>query len=87
VRDYAAGEAPSTTTRDYNYYYNSRIVTHTVNDTTAINALKFCPYRYIADGRSKFSLLASNPDLVNGKHVGPDPDDLTEGTLTSSGGG
>ena len=87
VQDYAPGTGPTSGTKDYNYYYNSHIITHTVNDTSAINVLKFSPYRYVASDGVHFSLLASNPSLMNGKHLGVETDILTEGTLTSSGGG
>ena len=86
VQDYDAGEVPSSSTPDYNYYYHSHIITYTDNSTTPINNLKIYPYRYIDGGVSKLSILVSDPALFKGKHAGVDTDVLIEGTPPSSGG-
>lgn len=85
VQDYAAGEGPNSETKDYNYYYNSRIITYTENGTTPINTLKICPYRYIEDGTSKLSLGVSDTTLFKGKRAGIDPDILIEEPIAASG--
>ena len=85
VQDYTAGEGPNSETKDYNYYYNSRIITYTENGTTPINTLKICPYRYIEDGTSKLSLGVSDTTLFKGKRAGIDPDILIEEPIAASG--
>jgi hypothetical protein len=86
VQNYDAGEGPSSSTPDYNYYYHSHIITYTDNSTTPINNLKIYPYRYIDGGVSKLSILVSDPALFKGKHAGVDTDVLIEGTPPSPGG-
>ena len=76
VQDYAP--TVTVTPGDFTYYFNSRVITHTVNDTNRINTLQLWTRRYVdTDDTSKILIYASDGTLLDVKRMGAETDEVT----------
>lgn len=83
VQDYAA--SVTVPANDYNYYYNSRIITYTDNGNTAINDMMLYPYRYVSNNKIYLKLKVqsgSSQFFFTSKRAGVDPDEVVSSTGT-----